>query len=180
MPTDSQDPNCPADTPDLPLNRRQLLALAAVTATAALASGCDDPGETKPKDDVGSSSTRPTTAPTSAPTGGEADGSVFDAGSLDKFDAVKVYGEHRDDGFFVIRREDGEVVALSAVCTHKGCLVSPEADGSFKCFCHGSLFSPQGKVLKGPAERDLPRLAMKLDETRRVLVDTDRKLEPPA
>ena len=184
MPTESSHPIPQSDTPDRPLNRRQLLVLAAATATVALTSGCDEQGETKQTSHGGDDpSTRSATSPTTAPeeaAAGQADASVFDAGPLSDFDAARVYADGRDDGFFVIRRDDGEVVALSSVCTHKGCLVSPKSDGAFKCYCHGSEFSPQGKVLSGPAQRDLPRLALKLDDDRHVLVDTDRKLENPA
>lgn len=180
MPIEPRDQTRLPDTPDRPLNRRQLLVLAAATTTAALASGCGEEAKTKRTSNAGGeSSTRPATSPTTALAGDAEDESVFDVGPLDDFDAAKVYADHRDDGFFVIRR-DGQVTALSAVCTHKGCLVSPRPDGSFKCFCHGSEFSPAGKVLSGPAKRDLPRLALKLDDNRHVLVDTDRKLENPA
>ena len=175
MPTDSHDPTRPSDVPGRPLSRRQLLVLTAATA-AALASGCGDQEEAKKTEDPGGKSS---THPATAPAGGDADESVFDVGLLDDYDTAQVYADHREDGFFVIRR-DGEVVALSSVCTHKGCLVSPQSDGSYKCFCHGSLFSPEGKVVKGPAKRDLPRLAVKLDDRRHVLINTDRKLENPA
>jgi Rieske Fe-S protein len=46
-------------------------------------------------------------------------------------------------------------VALSMVCTHKGCEVTP-AGGQLVCPCHGSVFtSRDGDVVKGPAERPL-------------------------
>lgn len=45
-----------------------------------------------------------------------------------------------------------EFVALSAVCTHQGCIISyNHAAGNFPCPCHGSVFSPTGSVLQGPA-----------------------------
>ena len=138
-----------------------------------------DPHDTRPinrRQLMALAATSAAAAPTSAPA---ADANVFDVGSLDGFGEAKVYDAHRDDGFFVIRTER-QVEAPSSVCTHRGCLVSPRDDGSFKCQCHGSLFSPAGKVLKGPAKRDLPRLAVKLDAQRHVLVDSNRELENPA
>jgi Rieske Fe-S protein len=54
----------------------------------------------------------------------------------------------------IFRDADG-VFAISRVCTHLGCLVKSEADG-FHCPCHGSRFSPNGSVVKGPAPKALP------------------------
>jgi Rieske Fe-S protein len=40
----------------------------------------------------------------------------------------------------------GEVVAMSASCTHMGCIVQwQDADRSFHCPCHGGLFTEYGK-----------------------------------
>ena len=74
-----------------------------------------------------------------------------------------VYTEHRDDGFFVVRR-DKQLFALSSVCTHKGCKVRVADDLSFFCKCHKSTFDKDGRVTKGPAKRDLPRIPVATDE----------------
>lgn len=56
----------------------------------------------------------------------------------------------------VHRSEDGDVVAVSAVCTHLGCLVRwNHAEQTWDCPCHGSRFTPEGLVLGGPAEEPL-------------------------
>ena len=47
--------------------------------------------------------------------------------------------------------------AISLVCTHLGCTVEQDADG-FSCPCHGSLYSDDGSVLRGPAQKPLPTL----------------------
>jgi Rieske Fe-S protein len=47
------------------------------------------------------------------------------------------------------------VFAVSTICTHLGCVVRPNPDG-FECPCHGSRFSHDGSVTKGPAPRALP------------------------
>jgi Rieske Fe-S protein len=58
-----------------------------------------------------------------------------------------------------IFRDGNSVFALSRVCTHLGCLVKSEPDG-FHCPCHGSRFAPDGSVVKGPAPKALPWLAL--------------------
>jgi glycine/D-amino acid oxidase-like deaminating enzyme/nitrite reductase/ring-hydroxylating ferredoxin subunit len=56
------------------------------------------------------------------------------------------------------RDEKGELHALSAECTHLGCIVHwNPAEKSWDCPCHGSRFDHEGKVLHGPATRDLER-----------------------
>lgn len=59
----------------------------------------------------------------------------------------------------VYRASDGGVYAVSRVCTHLGCLVNTDSDG-FHCPCHGSRFALDGEVVKGPAPKALPWLAV--------------------
>jgi len=54
----------------------------------------------------------------------------------------------------VFRDAEG-TYAISLVCTHLGCIVKCGDDG-FECPCHGSKFSHDGGVLKGPAPKPLP------------------------
>ncbi len=57
------------------------------------------------------------------------------------------------------RDECGNVHAVSAVCTHMGCLVHfNSAEKTWDCPCHGSRFTPDGKVAAGPAEEPLQQL----------------------
>jgi cytochrome b6-f complex iron-sulfur subunit len=63
----------------------------------------------------------------------------------------------------VIVRAGNEIKALSAVCTHLGCIV--KFDPSLKIFicpCHGAKYDLTGKVLGGPAPA--PLLAVKAHE----------------
>ncbi|GAA3786453.1 FAD-dependent oxidoreductase [Streptomyces phyllanthi] len=65
---------------------------------------------------------------------------------------VRVHGKrcavHRDDG--------GNLHAVSARCTHLGCLVAfNSAERAWECPCHGSRFDIDGKVVEGPATRPL-------------------------
>ncbi|MFE5113341.1 FAD-dependent oxidoreductase [Streptomyces sp. NPDC056663] len=59
----------------------------------------------------------------------------------------------------VYRDQDGTVRAVSARCTHLGCLVAfNEAETSWECPCHGSRFGVDGAVLQGPAVRPLEEM----------------------
>lgn len=61
----------------------------------------------------------------------------------------------------VYRDEGGNVHALSARCTHLGCLVAfNEAETAWECPCHGSRFGIDGEVVQGPALRPLPPRAV--------------------
>jgi len=56
----------------------------------------------------------------------------------------------------VYRDEDGQVSAISAECTHRGCLVAfNETEKTWECPCHGSRFTTDGAILDGPANRPL-------------------------
>lgn len=58
----------------------------------------------------------------------------------------------------VYRADDGTLHAVSARCTHLGCLVAfNSAERTWECPCHGSRFDVDGAVLQGPAVRPLPR-----------------------
>jgi nitrite reductase/ring-hydroxylating ferredoxin subunit len=60
------------------------------------------------------------------------------------------------DHIAVSRDDAGTVRAVSAVCTHMGCLVRWNgAERSWDCPCHGSRFDAAGRLLDGPAPRDL-------------------------
>jgi glycine/D-amino acid oxidase-like deaminating enzyme/nitrite reductase/ring-hydroxylating ferredoxin subunit len=60
------------------------------------------------------------------------------------------------------RDEKGEIHAVSAVCTHLGCVVNwNNAEKSWDCPCHGARFSCEGKVLQGPAVKDLEGISSK-------------------
>lgn len=60
------------------------------------------------------------------------------------------------DTIMVIRTSDTQVIALSAICTHAGCSMDYNASQhQLDCGCHGSQFSTDGSVVRGPARRSL-------------------------
>ncbi|MFJ5966712.1 FAD-dependent oxidoreductase [Streptomyces sp. NPDC093060] len=67
--------------------------------------------------------------------------------------AVLRVGGHR---CAVHRDDSGQLHAVSARCTHLGCLVAfNRAEQAWECPCHGSRFAPDGRILQGPAVRPL-------------------------
>ena len=51
----------------------------------------------------------------------------------------------------VVRPNEQEIMALSPVCTHLGCIVKwKEVEKEFYCPCHGGKFDVRGAVLGGP------------------------------
>ncbi len=63
-------------------------------------------------------------------------------------------------------RLDGYLYALSAKCTHLGCIVHwNSAERSWDCSCHGSRFDIKGEVLHGPAPTALEARALDPEET---------------
>jgi glycine/D-amino acid oxidase-like deaminating enzyme/nitrite reductase/ring-hydroxylating ferredoxin subunit len=60
----------------------------------------------------------------------------------------------------VYKSPDGAVREMSAVCTHLKCIVHwNPIEKSWDCPCHGSRFSCDGRVVMGPAIKDLPPAA---------------------
>lgn len=57
------------------------------------------------------------------------------------------------------KSDDGELHAISPVCTHLKCEVKwNAAETSWDCPCHGARYSYDGKVLTGPADIDLEKI----------------------
>jgi Rieske Fe-S protein len=66
----------------------------------------------------------------------------------------------------VYLRKQGEAIeAVSALCTHTGCLVQRISNG-FGCPCHKSDFDEEGRPVSGPAPRPLDRLETRVEAGR--------------
>jgi cytochrome b6-f complex iron-sulfur subunit len=56
----------------------------------------------------------------------------------------------------VVQPSAGKFIALTAVCTHLGCIVKWEADkGDFLCPCHAGRYASDGQVTAGPPPKPL-------------------------
>lgn len=72
---------------------------------------------------------------------------------------------------YIVRISDG-FYAVSAVCTHLGCITEWKPDiEEIACPCHGSKFKRDGTKIEGPAPRPLPHFAITLTPDGELLVD---------
>src|SRR5256885_15180670 len=66
---------------------------------------------------------------------------------------------------YVSKNEQGQLIVLSAVCTHLGCTVPwVEKENNFICPCHLGRFAADGKLLGGPPPRNMDRLETKVED----------------
>ena len=95
---------------------------------------------------------------------------TFRAGSLDDY-PVNSVTYIQDQQVYIVRTEKG-LWAMSAVCTHLGCITQwkPESN-QIACPCHGSKFQREGNVQAGPAPRPLPHFAVRLAADGALVVD---------
>jgi cytochrome b6-f complex iron-sulfur subunit len=78
----------------------------------------------------------------------------------------------KEQKVFIVRAKEGYFFALSAVCTHLGCITNwKEEEGIVACPCHGSKFDREGRKTAGPAPRSLPRFAVSLGDQGFLVVD---------
>jgi cytochrome b6-f complex iron-sulfur subunit len=102
---------------------------------------------------------------------------IANAGKPDRYPRGSVT-QDLEAGIYIIHGPEG-FYALSATCTHLGCLTVWNADlGIIACPCHGSKFSEQGVKLEGPAPRGLPWLKVWIGDEGELLVDRASIIPP--
>jgi cytochrome b6-f complex iron-sulfur subunit len=90
-------------------------------------------------------------------------GSLINTGALSGLPEAGAAPKLFPHGRFWLVHDDSGLSAVYNSCTHLQCLFGwDEEKKIFICPCHGSEFSREGKVLKGPATRDLDRFPMQL------------------
>jgi cytochrome b6-f complex iron-sulfur subunit len=127
-------------------SRRSVLHGLGVAAVGALMldAGCQQPGSTLPTANSATCGT----------------GLCIDLGDAAHKELVTAGGamliDTSNDTIMVVRASDTQVLALSAICTHAGCSMDyAPSQHLLNCACHGSQFSTDGRVLRGPANRSL-------------------------
>jgi cytochrome b6-f complex iron-sulfur subunit len=95
---------------------------------------------------------------------------ITNAGKPDQYPQGSVTTDPKT-GIYVIHGPEG-FYALSAVCTHLGCLTvwAPEQN-QIACPCHGSKFNLEGAKIAGPAPRPLPWLRVWISDEGDLMVD---------
>ena len=75
---------------------------------------------------------------------------ALDKSLFERADNIMV--EYGDFPIGVFRLSDDEYAASLMSCTHQACMTVAKTD-YYVCPCHGSRFSKQGELLKGPAKK---------------------------
>ncbi len=69
------------------------------------------------------------------------------------------------------------ISAMSAICTHLGCIVSKEQK-QFVCPCHGSRYDLTGRVMQGPAPKNLSWYSVAMLPSAKLVVDRNKVVQP--
>jgi len=75
-------------------------------------------------------------------------------------------------GFFLVRNQS-RIYAVTSTCSHKACPLTAKG-AEYVCPCHGSRFTPTGKVLVGPATTPLARFGTSLNAAGHLFVDRNK------
>jgi cytochrome b6-f complex iron-sulfur subunit len=100
---------------------------------------------------------------------------VINAGKPDRYPPGSVT-QDLQSGIYIVNGPEG-IYAMSAVCTHLGCLTAwrPEL-GVVACPCHGSKFTRDGTKIEGPAPRPLIWLSASIGDEGDLLIDRSAPL----
>jgi cytochrome b6-f complex iron-sulfur subunit len=95
---------------------------------------------------------------------------IVNAGKPESYELDSVTFDPKNS-IYVVRDAAG-FFALSAICTHLGCITGWNPDlGVIACPCHGSKFRKDGSKIEGPAPRPLPWLRMWVSDDGDLMVD---------
>jgi len=103
-------------------------------------------------------------------------GGTFNLGSPDSYPTGSIT-PMESGRFYLVRLDDGGMLAIYRKCTHLGCAVPYEpTTGQFVCPCHGSTFELNGDVQNEPAPRALDLFALQVVDGE-IVVDTSKVIE---
>ena len=68
----------------------------------------------------------------------------------------------KEEKIAIYKDESGAIHALHPACTHVGCEVKwNNAELTWDCPCHGARYSYDGRVLNGPATKNLAKVSVR-------------------
>src|ERR1700682_2930206 len=103
--------------------------------------------------------------------------SSFRAGKPDLYPANSV-SFLLEQQVYIVRMPQG-FYAVSAICTHLGCITQFKQETSLiECPCHGSKFKQDGTKIEGPAPRPLPHFSITLTADGELLVEKLPNIKP--
>jgi cytochrome b6-f complex iron-sulfur subunit len=99
----------------------------------------------------------------------------FKIGPPSNFPPKTVNEDYKAKGKFWIVNDGQKIFAISVVCTHLGCTPNwMETERKFKCPCHGSGFTMQGRNFEGPAPFWLRRYEVTMSDDGQIVVNKGR------
>lgn len=63
---------------------------------------------------------------------------------------------------FIIVNQKGQTTVFDSRCSHLGCKINKLENNQLVCPCHGSTYNLSGKVMKGPAYKNLEIIPSKI------------------
>lgn len=128
--------------------RRTIIVGVGVCAAATALAACSTYGDTS---EANGTAAPPAEPPAASPPGAEAGSPAALAKTAD----VPVGSAVILDDVVLTQPTAGDFKGFSSLCPHAGCKVSEVVDAVVVCPCHGSEFSLDGAVVKGPAKKPL-------------------------
>jgi nitrite reductase/ring-hydroxylating ferredoxin subunit len=133
---------------DAGLDRRQLLTRAGAVGLGVAAAGvlaaCGGGGGGAAGGGGGGGAAQATTG---------SDGSLAKVSDIPVGSAVAAQ-DSSGRPILISQPQSGQIVAMTAICTHMGCTVAP-GSGQLVCPCHCSVYSLTGDNVSGPAPKPL-------------------------
>jgi len=84
---------------------------------------------------------------------------------INQKERILPFNKNRQISFFenyIVVHQNDTITVLSSHCTHLGCKINKIENGRLICPCHGSEYDLEGKVIKGPAYKNLEVLPSKI------------------
>lgn len=88
---------------------------------------------------------------------------------------IKTYENNFPEGItvldgLIISKSGDELKIFKSTCTHLGCNVNLSFDQNLVCPCHGSKFKSNGKVISGPATKNLEEVQFELERLKNQII----------